>query len=185
MNETLKTLHARRSVRSYKPDPIPKEDFEIIVAAGKAAPSGMNRQPYHITVVQNPELIKEICDLARDTMMKGPGPMAERAKDPNFSPVYGAPAMIFVSAERDNELAAFDATLVMANMFNAARSIEIGSCWLFLFGRIADAPEAKALYAKIGVPENYKVVAGACFGYPAGEWPAPREKRPDNVNYIL
>ncbi|NLM61500.1 MAG: hypothetical protein GX193_05420 [Clostridiales bacterium] len=46
MNETLKTLHARRSVRSYKPDPISREDFETIVAAGKAAPSGMNRQPY-------------------------------------------------------------------------------------------------------------------------------------------
>jgi len=183
MNETLKTLHARRSVRSYKPDPISREDFETIVAAGKAAPSGMNRQPYHITVVQDPDALKEICDLARNAMLNGP--MAERAKDPSFSPIYGAPAMIFVSAERDNELAVFDATLVMANMFNAARSIGIGSCWLFLFGRLADSPEAKAVYSKIGVPENYKVVAGACFGYPAGEWPQPREKKTDNVNYVL
>jgi nitroreductase len=183
MNETLQTLHARRSIRSYKPDRIETEKLEAIVAAGKAAASGMNRQPYHITVIQNPEALKELAELARNEALKGP--MAERAKDPAFSPTYGAPAFIMVSAEEGLHTAQFDATLVMGNMFNAARSLGIGSCWLFTFGVMAGAAEARALYAKLGVPGGYKVAAGACFGYPAADWPEAREKRTDNVNYIL
>ena len=65
MNETLRTLFERRSVRSYKADSISKSDLETIVAAGKAAASGMNRQPYHITVVQNPDAIGELSDLVK------------------------------------------------------------------------------------------------------------------------
>jgi len=183
MNETLKTIHERRSIRSYKPDPIPTADLEAIVAAGKAAASGMNRQPYHITVIQKPEALDELIELARSEALKGP--MAERAKNPSFKPTYGAPAMILVSADTSLPTAQFDAVLVMGNMFNAARSLGIGSCWLFMFGVIADKPEARAVYSKLGVPDGYRVIVGASFGYPSGEWPEAREKRTDNVNYIL
>jgi len=183
MNEALQIIHARRSVRSYKTDPIPASDLEAIVAAGKAAASGMNRQPYHITVIQKPEALQELAELARAQALKGP--MAERAKDPAFKPTYGAPAMILVSADTSLPTAQYDATLVMGNMFNAAQSLGIGSCWLFMFGVIADSPEAKAVYSRLGVPEGYKVIVGASFGYPSGEWPEAREKRTDNVNYIL
>lgn len=183
MNETLRTLFERRSVRSYKADPISKSDLETIVAAGKAAASGMNRQPYHITVVQNPDAIGELCDLVKRQMRKGP--MAERAKDPSFSPVYGAPAVIIVSADPKQGLSTYDSTLVMGNMYIGARSLGIGSCWLNIFGVIADEPEAKEVYAKLGVPEGYKVIVASCFGYPDGEWPQAREKRDDNVNYLL
>jgi nitroreductase len=50
---------------------------------------------------------------------------------------------------------------------------------------MAGNPEAKELYAKLGVPEGYKVVLGASFGYPSGEWPEAKEKKTDNVNYVL
>jgi nitroreductase len=183
MNETLQTIHKRRSIRSYKPDPIPREDLETIVGAGKAAASGMNRQPYHITVVQKPEALNELEELARAEALKGP--MAEMAKRPDFKPTYGAPAMILVSADPSLPTAIFDAAMVMGNMFLAARSLGIGSCWLFMFGVMADSPDAKKVYAKLGVPEGYKVIAGAAFGYPSGDWPEPREKRTDNVNYVL
>jgi nitroreductase len=90
-----------------------------------------------------------------------------------------------VSAEENLHTAQFDATLAMGNMFSAARSLGIGSCWLFMFGVMAGTPEATALYSKLGVPDGYKTVVGACFGYPASDWPEAREKRTDNVNYIL
>jgi nitroreductase len=182
MDETLQTIHARRSIRSYKADPLSREQLETIVSAGKAAASGMNRQPYHITVVTSPEALDSLKELARSEAMKGP--MADRAKDPSFNPTYGAPAMILVSADETLPTAQFDATLVMGNMFLGARALGIGSCWLFLFGVMAGTPDAKAVYAKLGVPEGYKVVVGASFGYPAAEWPAAREKRADNVNYV-
>ena len=165
MNEAIRILHARRSVRAYKPDPIPKELLEEIVAAGKAAPSGMNRQAYHITVVQKPEALDALKAAVGGT--------------------YEAPCMILVSADASAMTGVHDCDSVMLNMMNAARALEIGSCWLFVYGVKADDPAAQAVYASLGVPEGNKVIVGACFGYPAGEWPEAREKKTDNVNYVL
>ena len=165
MNEAIKNMHERRSIRSYKPDAIPVEILEEIVAAGKAAPSGMNRQGYHITVIQKPEALEE---------MKG-----------TVGGTYDAPCMILVAADPKVPTSANDCDLVMTNMMNAARSLDVGSCWLFVYGVRAEDPAVKALYTKLGVPEGFKVIVGAAFGYPAGEWPEAKEKKTDNVNYVL
>ena len=165
MNEAIKNLHERRSIRAYKPEPIPKDLLEAIVAAGKAAPSGMNRQAYHITVVQKPEALEQLKAAVAGT--------------------YDAPCMILVSGPTDSPIAVHDCDAVMSNMMNAARSLGIGSCWLFAYGVKAAEPEVKAVYTALGVPEDYQVVVGAAFGSPAGEWPEAKEKKTDNVNYVL
>ncbi len=165
MNEAIKNIHARRSIRAYKSDPIAKEVLEEIVAAGKAAPSGMNRQGYHITVVQKPEALEQLKAAVGNT--------------------YGAPCMILVSGPADSPIAVHDCDSVMLNMMNAARALDIGSCWLFAYGVKAAEPEVKAVYTALGVPADYQVMVGACFGTPAGEWPEAKEKKTDNVNYVL
>ena len=164
MNESLQNIHARRSIRAYKPDPIAKDLLEEIVAAGKAAPSGMNRQSYHITVVQKPEALEQLKTVAG---------------------TYDAPCMILVSGPTDSPIAVHDCDAVMVNMMNAARSLGIGSCWLFAYGVKAAEPAVKAVYTALGVPEDYQVMVGAAFGYPAGEWPEAREKKTDNFNFVL
>lgn len=44
MNEVLNAILTRRSVRSYKPDPVPEDVLERILTAGQYAATGMNRQ---------------------------------------------------------------------------------------------------------------------------------------------
>ena len=55
-NEQLFTLmQTRRSIRSYKPDMIPKETLDRIIAAGTYAATGMNRQSPIILAVTDKE----------------------------------------------------------------------------------------------------------------------------------
>ena len=56
MNETLKLLEERRSVRSYENKPVPEEDLKQIVEAGLYAPSAMGRQDAAVLVITNREL---------------------------------------------------------------------------------------------------------------------------------
>ena len=52
MNETMKTLLGRRSIRSFRPEPLKKEDLDAIVEAGLYAPSAKNLQSTRLVVVQ-------------------------------------------------------------------------------------------------------------------------------------
>ena len=51
-------IKARRSVRGYRPDPVPRELIEEIISVAKWAPSSMNTQPWHVHVVTGEPLDK-------------------------------------------------------------------------------------------------------------------------------
>ena len=53
VNETMKSILARRSYKVFDGRPIDDEALETIVTAGLYAPTGMNRQPWHITVIKS------------------------------------------------------------------------------------------------------------------------------------
>ncbi|MBU3178504.1 nitroreductase family protein [Clostridium estertheticum] len=57
MNEVLKTIKNRRSVRSYFSEQTKQEELDLIIESGIYAPSGNNDQPWHFTVIQNKENI--------------------------------------------------------------------------------------------------------------------------------
>lgn len=49
--ELMEAIKGRRSVRKFKPDPIPKEDLEEIIQAGLCAPSAQNLQPWYFVAL--------------------------------------------------------------------------------------------------------------------------------------
>ena len=62
MNPVIEAIKKRRSVRSYKPDPVPRDAIEAIIDAGNWAPTGLNQQCWRFVVVEGglfkPKLIK-------------------------------------------------------------------------------------------------------------------------------
>lgn len=56
----------RRSIRRFKPEPIPQEDLEQILALALKAPSSNNLQPWRLAVVQNPEVKERLRDAANN-----------------------------------------------------------------------------------------------------------------------
>lgn len=60
MNETLKSIHQRRSIRLFKDKQIKKEELDAIVEAGQYAPSANNSQTWRFTVIQRKEMIEKV-----------------------------------------------------------------------------------------------------------------------------
>lgn len=74
MNETIKTLTTRRSVRSYKDTPVPDDVLKEILLAGEYAPSGMNKMPAVMVVVKDKETIAKLSKLNAQIMGKDVDP---------------------------------------------------------------------------------------------------------------
>jgi nitroreductase len=178
MNETMKTILNRRSIRSYKPDQITDAELETILEAAKYAATGMGVQPWHFTVVQNKGILTRINALAKEELLKSDVPMLrQRASAENFSPFYNAPTLIVVSGNQ-SRFYVQDCTLAIGNMFLAAASIGVGSVWSSVVAVLLDGPNGPALAKDLKIPEGYKAVGAAGFGYNAGEYPtaAPRKE---------
>ena len=58
--ELMKAIRDRRSIRKYKPDPVPEKDIEYVLEAARLAPSWGNRQCWRYVVVTDEALKKRI-----------------------------------------------------------------------------------------------------------------------------
>ena len=118
MSEALEVMRQRRSVRSYKADPIPRELLEKVLEAGTYAPTGMGRQSPIILAVTDKAL--------RDRIAKLNAAVMGRDNDP----FYGAPAVLVVLADKSVPTYLYDGSLVMGNLLNAAHDVGLGACWI-------------------------------------------------------
>ena len=154
MNEAMKNLLTRRSVRKYKAEQITDEELHAVLEAGTYAPTARGTQSPLIVAVQNAE------DIAAMSRMNA----AVWGRE-NFDPFFGAPTVIVVFAEAGNINGVQDASLVMGNLLNAAHAIGLGSCWINRARETFEMPEGKALLKKWGLGETWKGVGNCILGY--------------------
>lgn len=171
MNETLKVLKERRSIRRYKAEQIKNEELNAILEAGTWAPTGMGKQSPVMVVVQDRETIAYMSKLNAEIMGK-----------PDTDPFYGAPTVVVVLADSTNANWVRDGSLVMGNLMNAAASLGLGSCWINRALELFDRPEGKKLLKKWGLDEKYRGVGNCILGYIDGEIPTPK---PRKEGYII
>ena len=171
MNETLKVLKERRSIRKYKAEQVRDEDLNAILEAGTWAATGKNLQSPVMVVVQDQETISYMSKL--NAQIQG---------NPNADPFYGAPTVVVVLADGDNYNWMADGSLVMGNLMNAAWSIGVGSCWINRARELFDIPEGKALLRKWGLPETLRGVGNCVLGYIDGDIP---KAKPRKEGYIV
>jgi nitroreductase len=165
MNETIKTLLARRSIRKFKPEQIREEELNAILKAGMYAPSGANQQSALFVVIQDKETLKKLSAMNAAVLGK------------DIDPYYNAPTVILVFADKSKIAPVEDASLALGNMFNAAASLGIGSCWVHRAKQMFETAAGKDLMSKWGVAGDYIGVGSCILGYPDGEHPkaAPRK----------
>ena len=120
MNDVVKAMKERRSVRKFKEELPKKADLEQVVEAGLFAASAMGRQATKMVVVTDRKLRDRISEMNRKV----------GGWDAGFDPFYGAPAMIIVLAEKDWGNRVYDGSLVMGNLMLAAHSLGLGSIWI-------------------------------------------------------
>ena len=170
MNETLKVLRERRSIRKYKKEQVAPETLDAILDAGTWAASAKGGQSAVMVLVQDPETISYMSALNAEIQGK-----------PGTDPFYGAPTVVVVLADGETANWLQDGSLVMGNLMNAAHAVGLGSCWIHRAYEEFQSPEGKALLKKWGVPENYVGVGHCILGYAKGEARPPKERKADYV----
>jgi nitroreductase len=177
-NAVIDNIMARRSVRQYLDKPVEHELLEVVVRAGINAPSGMNRQPWIIRVVEDQQLIADVNGIF---MQENPDQVA---RDPNFKNMFrNAPNLICVCtpAKGGGEL---DAGLLGENMMLAAQSLGLGTCCLGGPVRFLLSNErCKFFIDRLDIPEDYKLNYIIAIGYP-NEQPDAKPRDESKVKYI-
>ena len=171
MNEVLKVLKERRSIRAFRPEPLKKEDLDAIVEAGLYAPSAKNLQSTKLVVVRDAAVLARLERL--NSRILG---------TPEGTPFYGAPEAIVVLSDSEYPNWLQDGSLVMGNLMNAAAAIGLGSCWINRAREEFETEEGKALLKKWGIEGDYIGVGHCILGYPAEE---PRPAAPRKPDYIV
>ena len=165
MNEALKHLISRRSVKAYKPEMPSQELIDQVVEAGTHAPTGMNRQS---------PIIIEVTDKAvRDKLSK----MNADVMGAKIDPFYGAPVVLVVLADKSVGTYKYDGSLVMENLMLAANAVGLGSCWIHRAREVFDSEEGKELKKQWGVPEEYIGVGHCVLGYRDCEYPTAKPRK--------
>lgn len=186
MNETLKTILERRSCRSYLETQINEDELQLILKAGMYAPSAMNQQPWHFTVIQGKELLSKVNEVIRDLLLKSNNKFAvERAQRPDYSAFYNAPTLIIVSGDEKAVAPEADCSLALGNMFLAAHSLRVGSCWINGVKRLDHSKEGRALIRELNIPPGHVIIGSGAFGYSGSEdQPIAPERKENVVTYI-
>ena len=177
MNETLRVIRDRRSCRAFKKESVPGDMLTAIVEAGLWAPTGMNRQDRHFTVIQDKSILDRMNKLAS---AKLPEPMLSRMVDrnngnPEISIHYFAPALIILSGGE------VSCAIAAENICIAAQSLGIGSCIVAMVTVLFDNDDTLARDLKI--PDGMTPHIGVALGYAAREMPAP-ERLSGQITYL-
>lgn len=171
MNEIIKNIETRRSVRKFKDDMIPQEIINQITEAGTYAPTGMNKQSPIIIEVTNKKVRDKLSRINAKIM----------GKEENFDPFYNAPVVLIVLADKNVPTYIYDGSVVMQNLMLAAHSLGIGSCWIHRAKETFELPDGKEILKELGIEGDYEGIGNCALGYIDGE---KLKNTPRKENYI-
>lgn len=178
MNPVLRTIMSRRSVRKYLDKPVEHEKLQVLATCAINAPSGMNRQPWVIRIVEDQKLISDVTSIYR----KANAQQVER--DPDFKNMFrNAPNLICVCTPTDGS-GELDAGLLGENVMLAAQSMGLGTCCLGGPVRFLKSnAEAKFFMDRLNIPADYQLNYIIAVGYP-DEQPEAKPRDDSKVEYI-
>jgi nitroreductase len=146
-------IRTRRSVRVYRPDPIPEQVLMRVLDSARIAPSGSNRQPTRFIVVTDSETKSKLVPMCHDQAFLAAAPVVVVAcgRDIKYNrgEWMGRCAMIV------------DVAIAVDHLTLAARAEGIGTCWIGSFSNAR-------LKEFFKLPAEVDVVALTPLGYPEG-----------------
>lgn len=185
MNETLNSIRNRRCIRSYKEEQVKDSDLEAVLEAGKYAPSAVNQQSWHFTVIQNKEVLRRMEQEIKVQFAKSPNPRFQQmASDENFRVMYNAPTVILVSGDEKAIAPNADCAAAMENMMLAAESLNLATCWVNMSINLFSGEKSQEWRRELGIPEGYKPFYSLTLGHRAEGDVAAAPRREGTVNYI-
>ena len=177
--ELFETITTRHSYRAFDSRPVPREDLERIIDAGRLAPSAMNSQPwvFHVALGATRKLVDEVMahtTVYLDEYLTSLGAEYRLESAARFlSGLGGAPVVIAVSAPYVTEEMAQLNTLLgvgaaIENLLLAATGLGLGSCTVTFSYYVRDE-----LADVFGIGDDRYIVSVIALGYSEGPAAAP------------
>jgi nitroreductase len=165
-NAVIDLLLNHRSVRSYRPDPLPDGALELMIAAAQSAATSSNLQAWSVVAVTDPAVKAQCAAFAGGQKHIEECPvflmfLADLARLDRVGAAVGVPTDGNGTLEMFL-VAAVDAALAAQNAVVAAESLGLSTVYI---GGMRNRPEETA--ALIGLPPSAAVVFGLCVGYAA------------------
>ncbi|MBO7452348.1 MAG: nitroreductase [Clostridiales bacterium] len=171
MNDVIKAMEERRSIRKFKPDMPSKADLEQIVDAGLYAASGMGKQSSIVIAVTDKKLRDKISEDNRNI-----GGWGEE-----YDPFYGAPVILIVLANKEVPTHVYDGSLMMGNLMNAAYSLGLGSIWIHRAKEEFEQDYYKNMLKELGIEGEWEGIGHCAVGYIDGENPSKPDRKDGRV----
>lgn len=176
MNETIKNILERRSVRRYMTILPPEDDVMQIVECGMYAATANGVQPWFFSVVKNRALLSEISDENKKALIeKG----AEVTDD--YDCFRNAPMAIIVSRDSGAPFGEVDCANAVMNMAVAASSLGIASCYIASFRLAFEGERFTEFCDKLNVPDGFIPCFALSLGYTGAPIPPRKERVPGRV----
>jgi coenzyme F420-0:L-glutamate ligase / coenzyme F420-1:gamma-L-glutamate ligase len=201
MNDELRTVRGiveRRSIRRYKPEPVPDELIEQLLTAACWAPSAHNRQPWRFVVMESAETKQQLatamgdrlrCDLTADRV---PAAIINKDVGRSYQRITQAPLLILLcltmadmdsypdAKRQQNEwiMAMQSTAMAGQNLLLAAHALGLGACWMCapLF-----CPDVVA--HTLDLPPDWQPQALMTAGYPAESKTKERQPLASRILY--
>ncbi len=163
----ISNIMTRTSIRQYTNEPVTKADIETMLRAGMAAPTAVNKQPWHFVAVTDKAKLAELA--GRRNMIKQAGVAIVVCG--NMDKALQGPAQAFWVQ---------DCSAATENILLAANALGLGAVWTGCYpmdDRVAEVSKVLKL------PETIVPLCVIAIGHPA-EQPTPKDKwKPENVSY--
>ncbi|QSH40484.1 nitroreductase family protein [Lentisphaerota bacterium ZTH] len=158
--EFYDVINRRRSMRGYKPDPIPAESLERIAHALQAAPSACNLQPWKFLYIENKDLLGKICSVySRDWLAEAPAVIVALGNSEDcWRRIEGTPIIDI------------DVGIAMEHIVLAAAAENLDTCWICAY-------EVKRLDRVLNIQHPWSALAISPIGYGSKE-PRELERKP-------
>lgn len=188
----FEAMYTQRSIRQFKPDPVPDDLVHKLIESATKAPSGANRQPWRFIVIRDPESKRRIGEYYKRAWDAAYGAQSAatledrvRTSAANLAEhMHEVPVLILACIEHDGSPGTMGRGSsiypAVQNLLLAARGLGLGSVITSLHKRYEQ--EIKDL---LGIPENVETAALLPIGYPAdGVTYGPTRRSPvEEVTY--
>lgn len=150
-NKITKTICNRVSCRNFSDKKVSLSKIKTITKCGEMAPSAKNQQIVNILVLNSKKHVEKLRELSIEVL--------------NRDCFYGAKTLALVYAPKDHKFCETDCSCVLENMFIAATSLNVNSCWINQVNDLFETEKGKKLKKKFGIYDEAKVVGTCALGY--------------------
>lgn len=167
MNEVLKAIAQRSSIRAYKDKQLTHEEINALITAGLQAPTARNAREVHITAVEGSNSILKELEEERRRIISAQSDLETKnnlAQNPNNF-YYDAPAVFMLSADRNFKWSKVDAGIAVQSIALAAQSMGLGSLIIGIIDSAMKGDKKEYFEKMFKFPPEYEFVIAVAVGY--------------------